>query len=290
MVCVLSGLITVAVNRPGAAGAAAEPAAVSAPVVAPSGSGAMGDVPPPSVVKASDRGDGGAASAPAAAAENAAPAMVRRHMFSPQQDEPEAVPTDGRSPESIKLEKELVFTGVIRTAKDKWAIIRPKKQVQRQDGQWRYREGEEVDGYQVHEIGPNYVILLDKDKAVRLDLYGGAKQRPAPAPLPQPVATAAAPAAATAAATPTGAAPPGSVTTAAGQPVAGGSVVGGPQAKTETAAEAEKKPPAAEPARKKAVPFAEIIRRARESGATSSGPATNPFLRIIQQNQQNQGK
>ncbi|MBN2232443.1 MAG: hypothetical protein JW781_06445 [Deltaproteobacteria bacterium] len=313
----LSGLITVAVIRPGAAGAVEEPAAVSASVGAPPGSGAMGDVPPPSVVKAPDRGDAGAASVPAVAATevgdevsvpaaaadtgaeaaapagngNAEPAMVSRHMFSPEQDEPEAaVPTDGRTPESIKIEAELIFTGVIRTPKDKWAIIRPKKQVRRQDGQWRFREGEEVDSYQVHEIGPNYVILMDKDKPVRLNLYGGAKQRPAPAPLPQPVAAASAPAETAAAAASAGAAPPGSVTTADGQPVSGGSVVGGPKTPAADAADAKKEPPAAEPAKKPAVPFAEIIRRARESGGTSGGPAANPFMRIIQQNQQNQGK
>ncbi len=119
-----------------------------------------------------------------AAAGGTAP-MVEKHIFSP--DETAAVKSLGpRSEAASKLEKELVFTGVISTPGGKWAIIRPVRQKKREEGPWRFKEGDEVNGHRIKEIGPNYVILLQNDKPIRLALYQGNKKRPAPPPPEMP--------------------------------------------------------------------------------------------------------
>lgn len=112
-----------------------------------------------------------------------APAMVEKHIFTPEnvvsstneEAGPAAPVTAGAS-----LEKELSFTGVLITPRGKQAIIseniknEPKKQ------KHVLKEGDQIKGMTIREIGPNYVLLAARESSMRLNLYKGAKPRPAP--------------------------------------------------------------------------------------------------------------
>ncbi len=100
--------------------------------------------------------------------------MVERHIFSPEQDGKGT----HKTPMTLKLEKELMFTGVIISSRGKWAIIREtgKKKDEKDSG--LRKEGDEIRGMLIKEIGSNFLILAREGKEVRLNLYHGGKPRP----------------------------------------------------------------------------------------------------------------
>ncbi|MBW1850624.1 MAG: hypothetical protein JRJ15_04190 [Deltaproteobacteria bacterium] len=100
--------------------------------------------------------------------------MVERHMFSPEPDRGGSI----KSPLSLKLEKQLVFTGVIISAQGKWAMIRGKENIHGGEGRGILKEGDEIKGMVINKIGSNFLILTGKDKEVRLNLYHEGKPRP----------------------------------------------------------------------------------------------------------------
>lgn len=118
-----------------------------------------------------------------------APAMIDRHIFTPdniattnEDAGPPAV-----APGSAALEKELLFTGVLITPQGKQAIITENTKGEPKKQKHTIKEGDQVKGMTVKEIGPNYVLLAAKDSDTRLNLYKGAKLRPAP--IAEPVKT-----------------------------------------------------------------------------------------------------
>lgn len=215
------------------------------------------------------------------------PTMVKRHIFSPEDEEPATKALGPRSEAASKLEKELLFTGVIHSPQGKWAIIRPKNKTKREDSNWRLSEGDEIKGYHVKEIGPNYIILVSKDKPVRLDLYRGSKKRPAPPVEPMVPLTPV----------------PAAAAVNQGRKGVTKNVMPGTRSTANTGARNHlvrrrvSRPPAAveSPNQNSKIPAAQqpntslvdILKRARQNSATPTGdlPPTNPFSRIIQQNQ-----
>ncbi len=113
--------------------------------------------------------------------------MVERHIFIPEaiNEQKEEAPVAPVATVSA-LEKEIQFTGVIVTAKGKQAIISEiaKNDKSKQKRAITLKEGEQIKGMTVKEIGANYVVLNTKENTVRMDLYKGAKMRPAPAAEP----------------------------------------------------------------------------------------------------------
>jgi len=214
------------------------------------------------------------------------PAMVQRHLFSPEEEKPAENAPGPRSEAVTKLEKELLFTGVIHSPQGKWAIIRPKNKTKREDSSWRLSEGDEIKGYHVKEIGPNYIVLVSKDKPVRLDLYRGSKKRPAPPVEPPPLLSV--PGAAAVNGGPRGIAKsvaPG-VRSAPGNgtkkpPIRRRGLR--PPTATSTKNEDGKNSVVKQPTPS----LADILKKARQNSNTQTGglPSTNPFSRIIQQRQ-----
>jgi hypothetical protein len=215
------------------------------------------------------------------------PTMVKRHIFSPEDETPADKALGPRSEAASKLGKELLFTGVIHSPQGKWAIIRPKNKTKREDSSWRLTEGDEIKGYHVKEIGPNYIILVSKDKPVRLDLYRGGKKRPAPPAEPvvplMPVPAAAA--------------------VNQGQRGVAKNVISGSRSTANAGAgnhlirRRVSRPPAAAStknangenpvAQQPNTSLVDILKNARQNSNTQTGvsPSTNPFSRIIQQRQ-----
>ncbi|MCK4378346.1 MAG: hypothetical protein KAW01_03335 [Deltaproteobacteria bacterium] len=215
------------------------------------------------------------------------PTMVRRHLFSPEEEKPADKADGPRSEAATKLEKELLFTGVIHSPQGKWAIIRPKNKRKREDATWRVREGDEIKGYHIEEIGSNYIILVSKDKPVRLDLYRGSKKRPAPPA--EPVV-------------PLTPVPAAAAVNQGQRGVAKSATPGARSATSDTKAPLIRRrslrPPAAVPSSKEnannpatrqpSTSLADILKGARQNPNTQTGgiPPTNPFSRIIQQRQE----
>jgi len=113
------------------------------------------------------------------------PPMVQRHIFAPdqvlEQKADVAPPIDAAG-----LEKDLVFTGVLLTSNGKRVILsesgKNAKDTQKQ--KHIMKEGESIKGMTIKEIGSNYLILSSNETLVRLKLYSGIKNRPAPPPEP----------------------------------------------------------------------------------------------------------
>jgi len=120
-------------------------------------------------------------------------AMVDRHIFTPdisskpKEDAP--VPTTGSASE---LEKEISFTGIMITPKGRQAILSGKKKNDKEMQKSVYQTGDQINGMTIKEIGSNYVMIAGSEQTVRLNLYRGGKNRPAPS-LPEPVRPDAAP-------------------------------------------------------------------------------------------------
>lgn len=100
--------------------------------------------------------------------------MVERHMFSPEPDRGGSI----KSPLSLKLEKQLVFTGVIISSQGKWAMIRGKEDIRGGEARGILKEGDEIKGMVINKIGSNFLILTGQNKEVRLNLYHEGKSRP----------------------------------------------------------------------------------------------------------------
>jgi hypothetical protein len=123
-------------------------------------------------------------------------AMIERHIFAPDNisnTSEEAGPAVS-APVAAALEKELLFTGVLITPKGKQAIITESTKNEPKKQKHILKEGDQVKGMTIKEIGPNYVLLAAKESNTRLNLYKGAKPRPAPiaepakADIPQQIA------------------------------------------------------------------------------------------------------
>ena len=100
--------------------------------------------------------------------------MVERHLFAPEPD------TQGtyKSPLAVRLEKELTFTGIIISSQGKWAMIREKGGKADREGSGLHKEGDEIKGLLIQQIGNNFLILAGDGKEVRLNLYHEGKSRP----------------------------------------------------------------------------------------------------------------
>ena len=109
--------------------------------------------------------------------------MIEKHIFSPEQGAKEA-----RRPGELAiteiLDREISFTGVIICSKGKLAMIKEKRGLRAKekgsDRSGLYKEGDEIDGMTLKEIGPNYIVLLRQGKEVRIRLYKKGKKRPLP--------------------------------------------------------------------------------------------------------------
>ncbi len=101
--------------------------------------------------------------------------MVERHMFSPEPD----LKRFNKSPLALKLEKEVAFSGVIISSHGKWAMIKEKRTKPESEVRGLRKEGDEINGMVIKEIGNNFLILENKGKEVRLNLYHEGKLRPA---------------------------------------------------------------------------------------------------------------
>ena len=111
----------------------------------------------------------------ATAAHAGASARVERHIFAPEPNEKGTY----KSATALKLEKELMFTGVVQSSQGKWAIIRTRAKTRDEEPSGLRKEGDEIHGMIIKEIGSNYLILAREGKDVRLNLYYEGKSRPA---------------------------------------------------------------------------------------------------------------
>ncbi|SPD73461.1 exported hypothetical protein [uncultured Desulfobacterium sp.] len=107
--------------------------------------------------------------------------MVDRHIFTPAPE----VKGLYKSPLSLKLEKDLMFTGVILSSRGNWAIIRESDKVGDTGTSGLRKEGDDIAGMVIKEIGKNYLILTEGGKDVRLNLYHEGKSRPPEALSPE---------------------------------------------------------------------------------------------------------
>ena len=100
--------------------------------------------------------------------------MVERHMFLPAPEDRGAY----KSLRTLKLEKELMFTGVVKSSLGDWAIIRTRSERTDETSTAFRKEGDEINGMVIREIGNNFLIMTSDGKAVRLNLYHEGKSRP----------------------------------------------------------------------------------------------------------------
>lgn len=206
--------------------------------------------------------------APAMAISDAfASEMVERHLFTPDSGG-ETAPAKGaaRSPRTEKMRKTLSFTGVIISSSVKYAMIREKSRKKGKEGRRLYREGDEVQGMTLKEIGSNYVVLAGKGGDVQLKLYEGTKARPAPSRAAKAPATTAP--AKTAAGKGKSAAP------------SGGSEKGGKITKPLAAGSLD-------PASMTPQAVIDALEQSRQSGGNRSSK-DNPFLKAIQRAKEKQ--
>jgi hypothetical protein len=112
-----------------------------------------------------------------------APPMVEKHIFSPETVR--KIPLeDKKSPVVKQIERQIVFTGVIISPDGRRAMMREKVVRGGKRHSEFYKEGDEINGMTIKQIGSNFIILTDQGKNVKLNLYQGAKVRPAPPAMP----------------------------------------------------------------------------------------------------------
>lgn len=109
--------------------------------------------------------------------------MVKHHIFMPEKQEtarPE--PAKEKSPEVKKLERELLFTGIIIGPDGKQAMIheKPRHRGKEVENDSLLREGDEIRGMTLKHIGRNYLVLTGQGGDVRLNLFQEGKKRPPP--------------------------------------------------------------------------------------------------------------
>ena len=113
-------------------------------------------------------------------------AIVERHIFSPEIDDEKDKKTKDKKSLDVLVEKELAFTGIIKSSKSNFAMISDKKKKKKSDGKIElYKIGETVNGYEIKEIGNNYVVLTYEGEEVKMSLFRDNKARPAPPPEPK---------------------------------------------------------------------------------------------------------
>jgi len=212
--------------------------------------------------------------------------MVEKHIFSPEAVQKEAPLEDKKSPAAKRIEREIIFTGVIGSPGGRRAMMSEKSARAGKRQSELYKEGDEIRGMTLKKIGSNFIILAGEGNEVKLNLYQGEKIRPAPPALPKVAET------------------PG---TSAGSESGSSSAVAGqkPVKKPEVQGSSVQKPagalvgsgpkkPTTGPSAKKAAPkpsnpFLEALKRAarerRESGTVRSS-ASNAFLEAIKGAQQ----
>lgn len=108
------------------------------------------------------------------------PPMVERHIFSPEsttEQKPDAAPA---AVDGSDLLKDIQFTGVMNTEKGKLAIIVESAKNEKNKKKQIIKEGGLIKGMTLKEIGPNYVLIQNKENTVKLNLYKGIKTRPMP--------------------------------------------------------------------------------------------------------------
>jgi hypothetical protein len=216
--------------------------------------------------------------------------MVERHIFMPEEQEganPESVKE--KSPEVEKLERELLFTGIIIGPDGKRAMIREKTHPRGKEAEKAslVREGDEIRGMTVKEIGSNYLVLAGQGGDVRLNLFQEGKERPAPPPEPKAAEVPAVP--------PTTA--PGAQQEGAGdkQPVQAGQPVQ-PKASTKagTPGQATRTVPPAQtaiPGQQAENPFANALKKAQQQNVMEGRRnMVNPFLDAIRRSQANKAQ
>jgi len=109
------------------------------------------------------------------------PPMVEKHIFSLKSNTRES-PRKGEPSGPREVDRAISFTGVIISPQGKRAMIKEGVRSRGRQGTRSnlYKEGDEIDGMILKEIGSNYIVLLREGKEVRLRLYKGGKKRPAP--------------------------------------------------------------------------------------------------------------
>jgi hypothetical protein len=115
-------------------------------------------------------------------------AMVEHHIFMPEEQaaaRPEAA--NEKTPEVKKLERELLFTGIIIGPDGRRAMIRekPRHRGKEVENDSLLREGDEIHGMTLKHIGRNYLLLTGQGGDVRLNLFQEGKKRPPPPPEPK---------------------------------------------------------------------------------------------------------
>ncbi len=118
----------------------------------------------------------------ASSADAEAVPMMDRHIFTPDitgaaaKEEMPNIPVMSNA----ALEKNFSFTGVMITPKGKLAILSETGSQKDAKAKRVYKEGDQVGGMTIKEIGPNYLTMVTKDKTMRMDLYKSIKSRPEP--------------------------------------------------------------------------------------------------------------
>ncbi len=212
----------------------------------------------------------------------AAPAMVEKHIFLPEKptEEKKVVSND-------KLEKSILFTGVVVSDKGRFALI--KERAPKKPGEYRkqiYQEGETVAGAVISSISANHLVLTNAGNEVKIKLYRADKQRPKPVAVqPSVQVTSEAPAA--------GAAQNGAAKDEQGKAQTDTKVSQSPSQQLDNKirqSEAAK----GNVLDKKSNPFAEALKKAIQnkqagsSGGGSTGTTPNPFLEAIKRAQEKQ--
>ncbi len=100
--------------------------------------------------------------------------MVERHLFSPEPD----VKGQYKTPKTLELERELLFTGVIISKHGRWAMVRERGGPKNHKMSGLRKVGDEINGMVIKEIGQNFLILTGDESDVRLNLYYEGKPRP----------------------------------------------------------------------------------------------------------------
>ena len=108
--------------------------------------------------------------------------MAEKHIFTPDNagdQKEEVLPKSGVV--SPVLEKEILFTGVLITPKGKSAILAENVKSDKAGIKHMLKQGDQIKGMTIQEIGSNFVLLSGKENTtVKMNLYKGAKTRPAP--------------------------------------------------------------------------------------------------------------
>ena len=109
----------------------------------------------------------------------AASPMIEKHIFLPEKvSDKKKVPFD-----EAKIKKDIIFTGVVISSKGKYAFI---KQRSKKDSKKIYEQGDELAGGVLSKVASNYIVLTDEGKDLKLKLYSGDKNRPAPVKVQKP--------------------------------------------------------------------------------------------------------